>query len=133
MRVFPAIKHTYAINIILILMKFKLILDITVLRWYSEHLLNYKVILLINTFLFILFNSKKIPMVKSSRLAMLNQDDYLNLLKKLIKMDTVIYLILLISSYLLSMALFESRTDYLLGIFGLFIILFLGFKSFKTR
>ena len=133
MRVFSSIKHTHAINIALIFIELKLILDINLFRWYSEHLPSYKLILLINSFLFIVFNIKQIPILKRSKLAQLTQQDYLNSLKNLLKLDTAIYLLLLILSYALSIMLFESRVDYLLGIFGLLIILFLGFKSFKTR
>ena len=133
MRIFSSIKHTHAINIALIFIELKLILDINLFRWYSEHLLTYKLIFFINSFLFIFYNLKRIPILKKSRLAMLSQKDYFKLLKKLITLNTAIYLILFGSSYFLSMMLFNSRTDYLLGIFGIFTIIFLGIKSFKTR
>ena len=132
MKRFSKFNHRLIMNILFMIFTIKLIIDINLIKWFSDQLGLYKGLLILNLCLSILFNIKYIPILKNTSLAALHIDDiFKKIVKFILTFDTLILTILLLKSYLLSIYLFYNNTGYFLGIFALFSIIYFGIKSFK--
>lgn len=128
---FNTTKHKIIINAILILLSVKLLLDISIFYWNSDFVVLFKYFLVATWSLILLFNIRSIPILKHSKLAskldLLTPERVFNLI---FNVHVFILIGLLCLSGILSYELYQFQSKYSVGLFGLFVVWYLGFKSF---
>ena len=134
MKQFFSKNYLYVINLSFLIIIIKLILDITLLHWFSSILWIYKMLLGLNILCFVFFNIRSIPFLKHTKMATCYSDEILkNIITSLLKRDSFMIYFLFGLSILLSSTLYNGSLAYFLGIFGLLLTLYFGLKSFKEN
>lgn len=124
-------KHKIIINSILIFLSVKLLLDISIFYWNSDFVGLFKYFLVATWSLIILFNIRLIPILKHSKLAStLDQLTSERLFDLIFNVHVFILIGLMCLSGILSYELYQFQSKYSLGLFGLFVVWYLGLKSF---